>query len=343
MRIGGLGCSMPEHIATNDEILDMVAKASEPYMNDGKLEATLAKIKALFRVSGTKERHVREDGERACDFARKAAEQALERAELKPSDVDLLLYVGVGRGWIEPGMATFFQNEFGMTNATGFDVLDACLSWMRALHISYHFLRNGVYKNIMILNAEFNQVYRNMAIKDPDEVAYRFAQCTIGESATATILSNGDTGIEPYFEFKTDPSRHDLCRIPLPDIASFNHAERCPALDPLIFFAYSADLFVAALEMVPALYLNSEELRKRHCDIAYAHSASKAIIDSLARRLQLEDKMVNLYPEIGNTVSASIPTAMAMTIDSGRLKRDMQMMLFMGSAGFSVGICHMVY
>lgn len=52
--------------------------------------------------------------------------------------------------------------------------LDACRSWMRALHISYNFLRNVVYRNILILNAEFNYEYRG-PIKSPDEFAYRFA------------------------------------------------------------------------------------------------------------------------------------------------------------------------
>ena len=341
MKIKGIGCSMPDHIVTNEAILNEVLKMSEPYLHNGDSEKVASTIKALFRLSGSKERRRRQNGERAYDFAAKAVQNALDNSEMKPTDIDLLIYVGVGRGWVEPGMATFFLDKFGMTNATGFDILDACLSWMRALHISYHFIKNGVYKNIMVLNAEFNYEYHG-PIKSPDEVAFRFAQLTIGESATATVLSPGN-GFIPHFEFKTDASQHGLCKIPLPGINSYSDAERCPELDPLVFFAYSAELFNMAKSMIPELYLSSPELQKRNCDIAFGHSASKSLIDSLAKELHFEDKAVNVFPQFGNTVSASIPTAMCWALDQGRMKRDMEMKLFMGSAGFSAGICHLLY
>jgi 3-oxoacyl-[acyl-carrier-protein] synthase III len=95
--------------------------------------------------------------------------------------------------------------------------------------------------------------------------------------------------------------------------------------------------------MIPELYFSSPELKNRGCDIAFDHSASKSIIDDLARHSRFKDKMVNLYPMFGNTVSASIPVAMCWALDNGRLKRGMEMMHFMGSAGFSAGICHMMY
>jgi len=343
MKIRGIGCSMPKRVVNNDEVLQLIRKYSESLMGNGQLESILTRVKTLFRLSGTEERRWRSEGERAYEFGKKAAEIALERAELKPEDIDLLLYVGVGRGWVEPGMGGFFQHELGMKNATTFDLLDACMSWLRALHVSYNFLKNGVYKNIMVLNAEFNKSYEKWGIKSIDELAYRFAQCTIGESATATILSNGDMGVEPYFVFKTDPSRHDLCKIPLKDIHSYNDKERCPELDSEVFFAYSADLFNAAQEMIPQLYEENDELKNRACDIAFAHSASATLTDRIAEYLHKSDVVVNLYSKFGNTVSASIPTAMAWALENGRLKRDMNMMLFMGSAGFSAGICHMVY
>lgn len=343
MRIASIACSMPERVVTNDELLAAIAEQSVPYL-DGQLDSVLRQFRALLRVSGTRERRRRAPGQRAFDFAKRAAEQALESAALKPADIDLMLYVGVGRGWIEPGMATYFLDKLGMTRATGFDILDACLSWLRALHVAYQFVHGGVYRNVMILNAEFNTPeYMQMAIKHPDEVAYRFAQLTIGEAATATILSAGESEVEPHFEFRTDPSRHGLCKIPLPNIASYSDGERCPDVDPLVFFAYSAELFTAAQEMIPAIYADSPELQRRRYDIVFSHSASQTIMDGLAHQLGAADKLVNLYPLYGNTVSASIPTAMAWALENDRLRRGMQVGLCMGSAGFSAGICHIVY
>ncbi len=342
MRIRGLGLGMPSRVVTNDEVLALVEKESRASL-DGSMDKVLSGLRALLRRSGTRERRWRAPGERAFDFARVAVSQALDDAGLRPDEIELVLYVGVGRGWVEPGMANFFMDAFGMTNATGFDILDACLSWLRAFHVAQQFLKNQLYRNILILNAEFNHEYHNWAIRDADELAFRFAQLTIGESATATILTNEDTGIEPFFAFKTDSKRHDLCKIPLPSIASYNNQERCPRLDPLVFFAYSTELVLAAHELIPQLYFSTPELQRRHCDIAFSHSASKSLTDALADRMGILDRTVNLYPEIGNCVSASLPTAMAIAVQRGTLRRDMQMLLIMGSAGFSAGIGHMVY
>ena len=342
MRIRGLGLGMPSRVVTNDEVLALVETESRASL-DGKTDKVLSGLRALLHRSGTRERRWRAPGERAFDFARVAVNQALDEAGLKPDEIDLLLYVGVGRGWVEPGMANFFMDAFGMTNATGFDILDACLSWLRALHVAQQFLKNNLYRNILVLNAEFNQEYHDWAIRDPDELAFRFAQMTIGESATATIVTNEDAGLEPFFAFKTDSKRHDLCKIPLPTIASYNNQERCPRLDPLVFFAYSTELVLAAQELIPPLFFGTPELQRRQCDIAFSHSASKPLTDALADRMGIRDQIVNLYPEIGNCVSASLPTAMAIAAQRGVLRHDMQMLLVMGSAGFSAGIGHMVY
>jgi len=342
MRIRSVACSMPERIVTNDEVLAIVERESSPYLKNNT-EKLLKRFRKLLRISGTEERRWRSEGEFSRDFAKKAVAMALERAELKPLDIDLLLYVGVGRGWLEPCMATFFQHECGIRNATGFDILDACLSWLRALHISYNFLKNGVYKNILILNAEFNYEFNSWATHGIDEVDYRFAQMTIGEAATAMVLSSGDSAVEPFFVFRTDPALHDLCKIPLPQINAFSDSERCPRLDPLVFFAYSTELMFSANEMIPNLYFDTPEFRKRGCDILFGHSASKKVMDHISRRLGYLKQTVNLYNTIGNVVSASIPAAMAIALEQGRLERGMEMLLVMGSAGFSAGIAHMVY
>lgn len=335
---------MPSRRVGNDELIEAVRKASAPHLPPRQIEKVVARMRSLFRLAGSKYRRHRHDDERASDFAVRAAKEALEKAELLPKEIDLLIYVGVGRGWVEPGMSNYFTDALKLHNATCFDLLDACLSWMRALHVAHHFLKNGVYKNIMVLNAEFNITeFTDNAIRSLDELEYRFAQFTIGESATATILSKSDEADEPYFQFKTDASLHGLCKIPLPQIAQYSGTEMCPSLAPLVFFAYSAELFKAARKMIVECYKGSRELRSRAFDIAFAHSASKSLIERLDKDLGFNGRTVNVFEEFGNTVSASIPTAMCWAIEHGRLKRGMKMMHVMGSAGFSVGFAHLAY
>ena len=142
---------------------------------------------------------------------------------------------------------------------------------------------------------------------------------------------------------RTDASLHSLCKIPLPHIAQFSDGEVCPALDPLVFFAYSKELFKAARGVMTAAYRNSSELNRRSFDIAFAHSASWYLIEGVDQELGGLGRTVNLFEEFGNTVSASIPVAMCRAIEQGRLQRGMRMLHVVGSAGFSVGFAHIVY
>jgi len=343
MRIRSIASSVPTRRVSSEEIVERVRQASASYLPPGQMKQVIRRLRILFRLAGSRDRYEREREERSGDFVLRSAREALAKADLLPADIDLLLYVGVGRGWLEPGMSNYFTDALGLRNATCFDVLDACLSWLRALYISYHFLKNGANKHILVLNGEFNGEYGNWRITHPDQLDYRFAQCTIGEAATATILEPWQEGEEPYFKFKTDASLHSLCKIPLPQIAQYSESERHPAIDPLVFFAYSKELFKAAQEIAIDVYRNSAELKRRAVDIAFAHSASRYIIEAIDQELGGFGRTVNLFEQFGNTVSASIPVAMCRAIEQGRLQRGMRMLHVVGSAGFSVGFAHLIY
>jgi 3-oxoacyl-[acyl-carrier-protein] synthase III len=343
MRIRSIASSVPTRRVSSEEIVERVRQASASYLPPGQMKQVIRRLRILFRLAGSRDRYEREREERSGDFVLRSAREALAKADLLPADIDLLLYVGVGRGWLEPGMSNYFTDALGLRNATCFDILDACLSWLRALYISYHFLKNGAYKHILVLNGEFNAEYGNWRITHPDQLDYRFAQCTVGEAATATILERREDGEEPYFEFKTDASLHPLCKIPLPQIAQYSDGEKCPAPDPLVFFAYSNELIKAAQQVMTAAYRNSAELNRRAFDIAFAHSASRYVIKGIDKELGGLGLTVNIFEQFGNTVSASIPLAMCWAIEQGRLRRGMRMLHVVGSAGFSVGFAHLVY
>ena len=343
MRIRSIAASIPSRRVSCEDIEQRVRQESAADLPPEQMERLIKRLRILFRFAGSRDRYEREKGERSGDFVLKAAREALAKADLGPEDIDLVLYVGVGRGWLEPGMSNYFTHALGLRNATCFDVLDACLSWLRALYISYHFLKNGAYKRILVLNGEFNAEYANLRITHPDQLEYRFAQCTIGEAATATILEPRQEGEEPHFEFKTEASLHPLCKIPLPQIAQYSEEERYPALDPLVFFSYSKELLQEAQPIMTAAYRNSAELKRRPFDIAFAHSASRYAIEGIDQEIGGLGRTVNVFELYGNTVSASVPLAMCWAIEQGRLQRGMKMLYVVGSAGFSVGFAHLVY
>ena len=130
-------------------------------------------------------------------------------------EVDLLIYVGVGRGFIEPATAYVFQDLLGLRNATCFDVLDACASWLRAVHVARAFIEAGSYRNVLVLNAEFNANLESYEVRSTNEFDSRFPAFTIGEAATATILSPSERDDEAVAEFRSFGDQRDKCIIPL--------------------------------------------------------------------------------------------------------------------------------
>ena len=246
-----------------------------------------------------------------------------KRRTCGPEDIDLLIYCGVGKGFLEPANAYFYAQKLGMT-ASCFDIVDACMSWIRALEISYEFFKSGRYKHIMIANGEFN-IYRgfpdNFKIRDLRMVEYTFPTYTIGEAASATVLSSSDDVWK--FAYKSIPALADLCTIPLDGYENFVEPSKRVGMNGLNnFVSYGRELFDAARKyLAPLVKELVEDLN--YPDIYFPHAASDAayLAASKDHSLPVEKMFAEVFPNYGNLVSASIPVGMDMALKSGRLQR----------------------
>ena len=346
MKIDSIGVRIPTRKITNDEILRLLAHYS-PDTSTLLVKTYQRVVRGLFSAAGSQVRHVRDEekGEKASQFIFGAITDAMEKASVKPEDIDLLIYCGVGKGFMEPASAYFYAQKTGMT-ASCFDIVDACMSWIRALEISYEFLKSGRYKRIMIANGEFN-IYHgfpdNFKIRDLRQVEYTFPTYTIGEAATATILSHSDD--EWKFAYKSVPSLADLCTIPMDGYDNFVEPGKRIGKNGLYnFVSYAKDLFDAARLYLPPLVkelvgdLNAP-------DIYFPHAASDAAYLAATKDHSLPvDKMfAEVFPNYGNLVSASIPVGMDMALKSGRLKRGDKVVFCPASAGMVYSAVQFVY
>lgn len=343
MKIMSIAYALPSRLVTNDEIIqEVLAKNSEHLENRdrGLIESM---IRRFFKMSGTETRFHRSNGEKAIDFALKAGRDAIQKAGIGPGDIDLLIYAGVGRGWVEPATANLFQSELGLTSATCFDVLDACASWIRSLSIARSFLSQKVYKRIMIINCEFNfKEYANFEIRDAKDLENSFSAFTIGEAATATIVtSNGDYD-DSNFTFKTWGEKHGLCKIPLPNASDFNpNGER---LKPMSFFTAPAELLSFTVRKLVSHFKETQEIAEKVHDIIIGHAVSVATTSRVIRILGLNPESVfETHNRFGNTVSASLPLALAVADEEGRLQRGNRVLLMMGSAGVTTALASFEY
>ena len=118
-KIISTGRYLPERVMTNAEF--------EPLVGD---------VDAWLKENvGIAERHVIDD-ETTSDMCTAAARQALERADLDPTDIDLIILGTDTPDYISPATAPILQHKLGALNSGSFDINSACASWIAGLDVA---------------------------------------------------------------------------------------------------------------------------------------------------------------------------------------------------------------
>jgi len=314
-------------------------------LSGNKREELEKAVAEMFHKSGTKIRYHRSKDEKAAELTARAGREVLKTTGVRPADVDLLIYAGVGRGCLEPASANIFQDLLKLGNATAFDVLDACASWIRSLAIASSFINQGVYNTVMIINSEFNfREYANFEITGLEDIRYFSSAFTIGEAATATLLTKSDNSDSFYFTFRNWGSQHDLCMIPLPNVDQYTRARARNGNGSLRFYADSDHLVRFTLKKLIAHYRSDRFLTRSDHDIVYGHAASEASCTYWMKFARMDEKkLFRTHEAYGNTVSASIPLAISLSADENRLRRGMRALAVVGSAGVVTAYCSFEY
>lgn len=338
MRIRAIESLLPSRVVTNDEVIEWMKDCARSALSDDELVLLELQIRKLLAISNTEVRYHRAPHETALSLGLEVGRAALKKAELDPSEIDLLIYVGVARGFIEPATANLFQDHLGLKNATCFDILDACASWLRALHVAYMFITAGTYRNVMILNSECNaREYSTFKVSSVDDLKFRFPTLTIGEAATATIVSPSEIPEPFYFTFKNWGSGHTLCKIPLPQYREFSNGDDVDHVKPLEFFSLGEKLFRLGFIKMMDHYHSDPALKAYKPDIGFSHSASDSASRRAAKLLGEEKSAYLTHARFGNTVSASIPLGMSYALREGKMLPNMKVMLACVSAGLTTG------
>ena len=345
MIIKGIAASLPSRIVTNDHMIEMIREQSTEYQGD--LEKILMVTRALLEKSGLQERRWCDRYELPIDHVATATRAALADSYLQNSHIELLIYVGVGRGFLEPGNSHMIANALGFHKAQCFDIVDACMSWVRALQLVDSLFKNGGYRNALIVNAEFNAqsggpLYpHNLNLHYREQLEYRFPSFTIGEAATATLLIPSEPD-NFEFHFSTRPDLSDLCTIPLPDYEGFcNPTDKIGKDGAMQFTSYGLDLHNHAFK--GAIDVFDKMPPKDSIDSVFVHASSKKEWERFGVYVGLADKIHHVYPRTGNVVSASIPVAMADAISRRDLDRDNHVIFWVGSAGMSFSATRFKY
>ena len=170
------GRYVPENLVTNDDLRARF-DADFPEFVD-KMEAS----------TGIRQRwHVAPEMATS-DVALPACQQALERADVRPEDIDMIILGTDSPEYITPSTSVVLQHKLGATGAGTFDVGCACASFPTGLSIASGLIAaNPAMRNILVVG-----VYLMQRLADPGDPMIFF----YGDGAGAALLQPSE---EPGF------------------------------------------------------------------------------------------------------------------------------------------------
>jgi 3-oxoacyl-[acyl-carrier-protein] synthase-3 len=132
--------------------------------------------------TGIESRRICLDTEFSSDLGCKAAQKALENANISVCDVDLILVATVTPDMQFPSTACIVQAKLGCMDVPCFDINAVCSGFVYALDVGRNFLiNNPMMKNILVIGAE-----KMSAIVDWED---RSTCVLFGDGAGAIILT----------------------------------------------------------------------------------------------------------------------------------------------------------
>jgi 3-oxoacyl-[acyl-carrier-protein] synthase III len=94
----------------------------------------------LEKNVGIRERHIMAEDETTSDMLVASARQALGRAELTPTDLDLIIIATDTPDYLSPATASVVQAKLGASKAGTFDVNCACAAWVTGLDMAARYI-----------------------------------------------------------------------------------------------------------------------------------------------------------------------------------------------------------
>jgi 3-oxoacyl-[acyl-carrier-protein] synthase III len=312
--VRGVGAALPARVVTNAELAH-------------KVDTSDAWIQ---QRTGIKQRYVAGEGETTASLATKAAGAALRHAGLEPSTIDLVVVATSTPDYTFPAVATQVQANLGIVDGAAFDLQAVCTGFVYAVATADKFLLSGSNKRALVIGAEtFSRIL---------DWSDRTTCVLFGDGAGAIVLEacvsdglNASPGV----------------------IASRLRADGRHRSKLFVDGGPSATMTVGHLRMEGkevfrhAVGMVTDVIKGCFADAGVTadaidwfvpHQANRRIIDASADKLGIpHSKVIITVDRHGNTSAASVPLALAVAVEDGRIKPGDLVMIEAMGGGFTWG------
>ncbi|MBL6990848.1 MAG: ketoacyl-ACP synthase III [Bacteriovoracaceae bacterium] len=321
-KIKGTGMYVPKKVLTNYDLEKMVDTSH----------------KWIVERSGIIERRIcsTEGGEWPSDMALYATKIALERAQMVPNDIDMILFGTLTNDVQLPSTATILQTKLGITNHCAcLDISAACSGFVYGFNIANAMIQTGMMKNILVVGAEM--LSRQVDWSDRNE-------CILfGDGAGVAIVGRSEEGDTSEI-IKTSLTADGTGR-------KFFVSDHGGSISPItedilknrlqFMKMKGREIFKVAVRTLTdnvSLVLEDSGITADQVDWMVPHQANIRIIEAVAKRIgiSMEKVIVNIH-KYGNTSAATVPIAFHEACAEGKIKRGDIVLFDVFGAGLTSG------
>jgi 3-oxoacyl-[acyl-carrier-protein] synthase III len=316
-RITGVGAYAPKRVLTNNDLEKLVDTSDE----------------WIVQRTGIRERRIADDSEATSDLAVKAAQQALERANLVPEDIEFIAVGTTTPDMFFPSVGNIVQHRLGCRRAGSVDMLAACAGSVYSLSIGAQFVQTGKYRRVLCIGAE--------TLSKITDFTDRGTCILLADAAGAAVLepTDEDRGIIDT-DLYSDGQYWELLYQPAG--GSRNPATH-ETVDKRMHYAKmrGSDVFKVAVRMFADCaerILTRNGVTTDDVSLFIPHQANLRIIEAACKRVSLpmERVFVNV-DRYGNTGAASVYVALEEALAAGRIKRGDLVLMAAFGGGFAWG------
>lgn len=273
----------------------------------------------IVKRTGAGERPWAVEGERLTDFAATAARQALAQVALEPTALDLVVVATSSADEITPNAAPLVAGMIGADGAAAFDIGAACTGWLAGLAMASGQIESGRIRSAIVVGADFLSKFLDLTDR---ETAPLFADGAAAAVVTASSQTRGRIG--PVV-LHSDHGGAQLIRL--------DRGGRISMRGPDTFREAVSRLEAVTREAVGAIGLRLQDV-----DLFVYHQANSRIIRAVGGRLGLDPRRVVDYVDrFGNSSTATLPIALSVAGQEGRLRAGAKVLLAAFGGGFTWG------
>ncbi|WP_427180130.1 ketoacyl-ACP synthase III [Paenibacillus sp. TC-CSREp1] len=311
--ITAMGTYVPDRILSNADLEKMVDTSDE----------------WIVQRTGMRERRIAAEHQFVSDLATEAVKDMVRRYEVNITDVDMILFATSTPEYSFPSSASRLQANLGIPHTGVLDLNAACAGFTYGMQLADSLVTSGMYRKVLVIGAETlskitDYTDRTTCVLFGDGAGAFLVERASGQGDFKSIVSGtqGEGGMHLYKS----------------GLSTEMNGQPLNAEGKLV--QNGREVYKWAVRMVPEQLtelIAKADMSPEQIDWFVPHSANMRMIEAVCERgpIPLERTLTSMEYR-GNTSAASIPLALQLAVDEGKLKHGQNVALF----GFGGGLTY---